>query len=171
MDLKTIKLLAEYNKKTNRELGAFIAALTVPQWEKKFGGYFGSVKSLCNHIYICDFNWLKRFSKLRDFTYSKHRLFAQDLSFDETALETIEDFLKARKKLDAEIFEFTEELTPRDLGKVLTYTDSHGTVYKRPFGGLVLHLFNHQTHHRGMISQYLEEMKIPNSFCDLVEML
>jgi len=46
----------------------------------------------------------------------------------------------------------------------LTYIDSHGNEYTKNFGGLIIHMFNHETHHRGMISLYLENLGIDNDF-------
>jgi uncharacterized damage-inducible protein DinB len=72
VDLQSIKLFAEYNKKVNIEMNKIISELSHVQWEKQFKGYFNSIKSMCNHIYICDFNWLKRFSNLRQFKYIRN---------------------------------------------------------------------------------------------------
>ena len=66
---------------------------------------------------------------------------------------------------------FVNEIAPEDLDRYLEYVDSHGRAYKRVFGGLVLHVFNHQTHHRGMISIYLENMGIANDYSNLSETL
>jgi uncharacterized damage-inducible protein DinB len=49
--------------------------------------------------------------------------------------------------------------------------DSHGKLYKRLFGGLIVHCFNHQTHHRGMISIYLDSLGIDNDFSNLAGMV
>ena len=57
------------------------------------------------------------------------------------------------------------------MGLNLTYMDSRGDEYKKNFGGLIIHMFNHQTHHRGMISIYLEELGIANDFSNLNSIL
>lgn len=170
MDLRTFKVLAEYNKRTNREINDIINTLDDTQWNHEFGGYFNSIKSLCNHIYICDFNWLKRFSNLREFDYIKNSFFATDIHFGTIVLNNPNEYNAKRKILDDYITAFVQEIKQNDIGQMLTYTDSHGAVYERVFGGLVLHMLNHQTHHRGMISIYLEEMKISNDFSNLINM-
>jgi uncharacterized damage-inducible protein DinB len=98
-------------------------------------------------------------------------MFKQTLGFDEIVLESIQDYKEKRDQLDLSINEFVKELKMEDLEKDLNYIDSHGKEYKRNFGGLILHMFNHETHHRGMISIYLEEMKIANDYSNLVDML
>ena len=171
MDIRTLKIFAEYNRKTNSDMNAIIQKLQAHQWNQEFKGYFNSIKSLCNHIYLADFNWLKRFSKLRKFSYIDNALFKQELGYGSVVFETIEEYLDKRKVLDAHIIEFVNEIARDDLDKYLEYKDSHGKVYRRLFGGLVLHCFNHQTHHRGMISIYLENMGVSNDYSNLANIV
>ena len=171
MDLQSIKLLARYNVRTNIDMNKIISELSNEQWEKQFNGYFNSIKSMCNHIYIGDFNWLKRFSNLRQFKYIRNGKFDQTQRFDEMVLGSIQDYQEKRGKLDVSINGFVNELNRDDLEKDLEYIDSHGKEYKRNFGGLILHMFNHETHHRGMISIYLEEIGIANDYSNLVGVL
>lgn len=171
MDIRTLKLLAEYNRKTNSEMNTIIQKLEPSQWNQEFKGYFSSIKSLCNHIYLGDFNWLKRFSKLRTFSYSKKALFNQDLQFVALVFERIDEYSVQREILDHHLIELVNEIRLEDLDQYLDYLDSHGKVNKRLFGGLVLHCFNHQTHHRGMISIYLDTLGISNDFSNLASMV
>jgi uncharacterized damage-inducible protein DinB len=171
MDIATLQFLAEYNQKTNLAMNGFIRVLSDAQWRRKFGGYFDSAQSLCNHLYICDFNWLKRFSKLRNFATMQETFFAREMAFGSLVIGSTQDYLEKRAILDHYILAFAAELLPDDLQRNLTYTDSHGKIYNRLFGGLILHMFNHQTHHRGMISLYLEEMQIANDFANLMDLL
>lgn len=148
-----------------------ITTLNSHQWNNEFEGYFNSIKSLCNHIYICDFNWLKRFSNLRQYEYIKNKIFDSDLQFGTIVLQEIDSYIKNRRALDEIIIQFINEITHSDLVQYLTYTDSHNKKYKRLFGGLIIHFFNHQTHHRGTISIYLENLKIKNDYSNISDML
>jgi uncharacterized damage-inducible protein DinB len=170
MDHQTIKLFSEYNRKTNQAMNSIIRTLDPSQWSHIFGGFFNSIQSLCNHIYIGDYNWLKRFSRLREFRYIKNAFFSGEIKFGTTVLNTVAEYEIKRKELDDYIDLFIHEINPGDLFELLTYTDSHGVEYKRLFSGLVLHMFNHQTHHRGMISIYLEELGKSNDFSDLMKL-
>jgi hypothetical protein len=58
-----------------------------------------------------------------------------------------------------------------DLSKFLDYKDSHGDPHHQEFGLVVLHVFNHQTHHRGMVSIYLEEMGVQNDYSNIMDMI
>lgn len=149
----------------------FLTALTADQWNRKFGGYFDSVRSMCNHIYVCDFNWLKRFSLLRAFGFIKGTEIDKGMPFGKMMIGDPKDYIDKRDFLDDKILQFAGEITAGDLERNLEYTNSRGDTYNKNFGGLLLHMFNHQTHHRGMISLYLEEMNIENDYSNLSDIL
>lgn len=171
MDLKTLRFLATYNEAVNAKMNASISGLSEAEWTQSFPGYFGSVKALCNHVYACDVNWLKRFSKSHPFACLEGTDIPLGLSFSEPHLKSVPDYLEKRAWLDGKIKEFTAELTEADLARDLAYTDSHGTDYRRDFGLLVLHMFNHETHHRGMISVCLEGLNRQNDFSNIYDLL
>jgi uncharacterized damage-inducible protein DinB len=171
MDIGTCKLLARYNQAANTEMNALIGKLDNTRWTKEFEGYFKSIRDVCNHIYIADFNWLNRFGKLRDFDYAKDSMFAGDISFDTVYLKDIKDYPAKREELDKMLVRFAEQLRPDDFEMTLSYSDSRGVMHSRNFGGLILHVFNHQTHHRGMVSIYLDFFKIANDFSNIVPLV
>ncbi|AEF82431.1 DinB family protein [Leadbettera azotonutricia] len=165
MQKDTFTLLAKYNKAANKAMDNIIKTLNADEWGKNLGGYFESVRGLCSHLYICDFNWLKRFSKLRSFSALGAPIFSRDpYSFKETLFEDINEYLAKRPELDEKIVAFIDETSETDLSANLKYTDSSGTAYERNFSGLLLHFLNHDTHHRGMISVYLEILGHENDF-------
>jgi uncharacterized damage-inducible protein DinB len=168
MDVGTFHLFAGYNEKTNKDMNIFISKLNEIQWNTNFQAYYPSIHKICNHIYIADFNWLKRFSKLRDFKYIKDDLFLHKIQFTMEAFKTQKEYLERRKHLDETINQFSTEVTEKDLGYNLKYNDSKGIEHDRNFGGLVMHMFNHQTHHRGMVSVYLEMLGIENDYSNLL---
>jgi uncharacterized damage-inducible protein DinB len=152
-------------------MNELIVKLSDEQWNRKFGGYFSSICSLCNHIYICDFNWLKRFALLRDFTYIREDFFKKEFKFSGNAFEDKDEYIQKRKELDEYMKRFVEEVKEEDLNKNLRYKDSHGDEHNQEYGLVILHVFNHQTHHRGMISIYLEEMKIENDYSNIMDII
>ena len=87
------------------------------------------------------------------------------------AFEDKEGYLALRKRLDGYLNRFAAELKDDDLAKFLDYKDSHGDPHHQEFGLVVLHVFNHQTHHRGMVSIYLEEMGVQNDYSNIMDMI
>ncbi|MDR0402085.1 MAG: DinB family protein [Treponema sp.] len=157
-------LLADYNKEANRKMDAVIKTLSGAEWDKTFPGYFKSIHELCSHIYVCDYAWLVRYKGLRDFACLDQQFLSKNYRFDETIFSGRDEYLAMRPELDDKIIAFVNELGPEDPGKQLTYTDSGGVTRTRKMEGLVLHLLNHETHHRAMISLYLEMMGKENDF-------
>jgi uncharacterized damage-inducible protein DinB len=169
MNLDTIALFARYNRGVNETMNGVIKTLSPEEWEKNLGGFFRSVRELCSHLYICDFNWLKRFSKFRSFAALGEPFFDRaPYSFKEVLFEDMNEYLSQRPGLDERMIRFAGEVTAADLEGMLKYTDSSGTVHERNFGGLVMQSFNHGVHHRGMISVYLEILGRENDFGSLV---
>jgi len=171
MVIETVQLFAKYNAATNRKMNAILSSLTVDQWKKEFGGFFKSVEALCNHIYIADFNWLKRLSGLRSFSYIKAPLFHRSIAFDQMLFGNVDEYISMRDGLDEQVTGFAGELRNDDLAMELKYLDSRGNEFTKNFGGLIMHMLNHQTHHRAMISLYLEEMGIANDYSSLSGLL
>ncbi len=168
MDTRVLRLLAEYNKKTNEKMNQHIERISASQWNHQFDGYYRSIHSLCNHLYIGDFNWLKRFGNLREFNYLKDSTFQTELTLTSSAFENQDEYLVKRSNLDLKFLEFISEISEEDLEKTLTFKTLKGIEQKRNFGGVVLHVFNHQTHHRGMISVYLDSLGIENDYSTLL---
>ncbi|MBN2224433.1 MAG: DinB family protein [Deltaproteobacteria bacterium] len=171
MDIKTIRLLAGYNEKTNSQMNGFIAQIDEIQWNRNFNTFFPSIAKMCNHIYIADFSWLKRFSTLRTFEYIEDKVFLNEVNFATDAFVTQKEYAAKREYMDKLIITFANEVTQNDLERNMKYTDLRGTENNRSFGGLILHMFNHQTHHRGMISIYLEMLGIENDYSNLARLV
>jgi uncharacterized damage-inducible protein DinB len=158
------KLLAKYNKITNELMNDIIKNLSEEEWNKKFPTVFGSIHELCSHVYICDFNWLKRFKGLRDFDTLNKNLFEKNYGFVEIIFSTINEYIFMRMELDKIIIEFINELKEDDVKNVLKFTNSEGNKLEREMEALLIHMFNHETHHRGMISIFLELLGKENDY-------
>jgi uncharacterized damage-inducible protein DinB len=163
----TIKLLARYNAHANTEMGRVLAQLGDKEWNRALGGYYPSIRSLCSHLFISDFAWLRRFATLRPYAYAQHPIFQRNPALGELLFPGFRDYAADRKALDECLTKFTEEVTPEDLAKRLRYKNFKNIDQDREFGGLILHVFNHQTHHRGMISLYLDLLGKENDFSNL----
>ncbi|MCL2479604.1 MAG: DinB family protein [Treponema sp.] len=158
-------MFANYNKAADEKMNSVIKTLSPQEWNKDLGGYFKSVRGVCSHLYVGDFNWLKRFSELREFQVMKQPpLNRGPHSYSELLFEDMNEYFTQRSMLDEKIISFVGELKDEDLKAGLKYSDSHGAVHEKNFGGLVMNSFNHGTHHRGMISLYLELLNRPNDF-------
>jgi uncharacterized damage-inducible protein DinB len=161
-------LFAKYNKIVNETMDGIIKTLSPQEWDRDLGGYFKSVRGVCSHLYICDFNWLRRFRNYRDFSALKGPFFDKAYSFSELLFEDPGEYLSKRPELDDTIIAFTSELNDSDMEGILKYSDSEGESCECVLGGGVLHFLTHETHHRGVTSLYLELLGRENDFCSLI---
>ena len=171
MDIKTCKLLAQYNQTANQKMDDKIRQLSDAQWNREFAGYFKAIKQLCSHIYISDYNWMKRFDKFRDFRFIKDPFFDGTLTYTSQPFDDIADYLLKRETLDKKMVLFIDELAEGELEKTISFANMKGETITKNVGGSILHLFNHDTHHRGMISLYLDMMGINNDFSGLLPLV
>jgi uncharacterized damage-inducible protein DinB len=171
MTKDTILLLAKYNEFANTEMNKCIEDISPEQWQKEFGGYFKSIKAVCTHVYIADFNWLKRFGGIKSFSYLGKPFFKETFAWDADIFSDIPDYLKKRRELDECISALAAEIRDEELSSALDYATSKGEPQSRNAGGLLLHMFNHETHHRGMISLYLDMLGVANDFSNLMTLV
>jgi len=74
-------------------------------------------------------------------------------ALDDLVFSTLDELRMAR---DAMISQWAcEDLTAADLEQNLTYANTKGIVSSRNFAEVIMHVFNHQAHHRGQMSTLL----------------
>jgi uncharacterized damage-inducible protein DinB len=164
-------LLARYNKEANEKMNGIIKTISKEEWNKTFNGYFKSIHELCSHIYIADYNWVKGFKRLRKFNSLDENYFNKRYSFQETLFLIIDEYISKRVELDNIIINFIKEITVEDISKILEYKNKEGKIFEKRMEGLIIHMFNHETHHRAMISLYLEMLGKENDYNDILPIL
>jgi uncharacterized damage-inducible protein DinB len=167
MDKNNFELLAKYNKETNEKMNNIIKTLSEEEWNKQFSGYYKSIHELCSHIFIGDHTWLSRFKSINNFKNLTDAYFIKKYSFQEILFENIAEYLTKRAELDNIIIDFIDELTEDNLKKELKWTNLKGITLEKKLEVFLLHIFNHETHHRGMISLHLEMLGRENDYSSL----
>jgi uncharacterized damage-inducible protein DinB len=73
-----------------------------------------------------------------------------DLALDDTVHEEFAALRKARLVADEALISFVAGLDDAALAGTISYTTvTQPTTIRQPVGAALLHVFNHQTHHRG----------------------
>ena len=170
---KHFALLARYNQWMNQKLYACAAGLPTEALQLDRGAFFGSIWGTLNHIAVADTIWLKRYAghpacaaslaTLAD-TPMPQRL--NDIPFPELA--TLRAY---REQLDTRIIELVDTLSDDALSQPLTYSNTQGTAFTRELGALLVHFFNHQTHHRGQVTTLLFQAGVDPGVTDLVTLI
>jgi uncharacterized damage-inducible protein DinB len=159
-----IQSLAIYNQKTNVTLISVLEPHH-QRWEEETGSYFKTLKGLLNHLIAGDTNWLRRWADFGfvDATTAKAIADIPLNAGNEWKFESWEQFKELRYILDQLFVGFTESISDKRLDEQFVYGWQWGKT-KIAFGISLLHVFNHQAHHRGAISQILDAMGIQNDY-------
>jgi uncharacterized damage-inducible protein DinB len=168
-----IILLAQYNETMNRKLYDAAASLPADEASADRRAFFGSLLGTMNHLIAGDTIWLTRFalhpSRLR--ALDSLRGAPAPGSLTQSFGDSVPALWEHRTRLDALIATLAEELRPSDLAQTLAYTNSRGLTFRKPFGSLLLHFFNHQTHHRGQASTLLTQAGVDIGVTDLLVLI
>jgi len=159
--LEHFAALARYNRWMNGKVYATAAELREEDRRKDLGAFFRSVHGTLNHLLLADRIWLGRFGTIEPprFATMGDELFAD---FAELRHE--------RTKTDDVIDSFIDGLTADRLAAPLAYRTGRGPV-EHPLWFAVLHLFNHQTHHRGQLTTLLVQLGRDPGVTDLIALL
>lgn len=144
MDL--FPMLAAYNAWANRRLYDAAAQLGDAEYRADRGAFFKSVHGTLNHLLVIDRIWMKRFTDEGD---APDRL-------DAILFENLAELRPARETEDGRIIRYVESLGPEALTRTISYRRvSTPERFVQPLAPALLHLFNHQTHHRGQVHALL----------------
>jgi len=139
------RLFARYNRWQNKSLYESAGTLTEAQRKEQRGAFFGSIHATLNHLLWADQIWMSRLASLPPpAAASIKESLAQYGGWPE--LEA------ARARFDEVIRNWSDGLRSEDLeGDLTWFSGAAGRELTRPRWQLVVHLFNHQTHHRGQV--------------------
>ena len=82
----------------------------------------------------------------------------QPLALDERPFDSLPALAVRREMIDRSVEAWVEALTDADLDSVLSYQNTSGTTFNREVYPLLIHLFNHQAHHRGQATTLLTQL-------------
>jgi uncharacterized damage-inducible protein DinB len=162
--------LASYNQWMNRKLYNAAAVLSDEQLAQDRGAFFGSILGTLNHIAVADILWLQRFASHFPGLASLSPLqeMPTPTGLDQPLCSSFAELTNLRASLDEVIVHLSNELSAQVLDAPLEYTSTQGIQGKKPFGEVVLHFFNHQTHHRGQATTLFSQMGINVGATDLI---
>jgi len=153
--------MAKYNAWQNKQLKDILQGVSEAELTVDRGAFFGTMFGTLNHILWGDTMWMSRWcSDVAGPENSiNHTTFTPDL-------KSWED---ARHRMDGRILIWAQTLSAAELRTDLEwYSGMTKRNFRRSLGLCVIHMFNHQTHHRGQISQMLNSAGHATPISDLV---
>lgn len=164
-----IRLMASYNTSMNRSV--YDAARQLPPAvlaaDKK--AFFGSILGTLNHLANADLIWLKRFAgHLANYpALEAVRALPDPAGLGALGFTDLDSLWARRLWLDELIESWVSTISADHLEHTLHYVNSRGAANKN-FFSLLMHFFNHQTHHRGQVSTLLFQEGIDIGVTDLL---
>jgi uncharacterized damage-inducible protein DinB len=171
--IEHVGLMASYNAWMNAKLYAAAERLSDDELLADRGAFFGSILGTLNHIVVGDTIWLKRFA-----THPRNHLSLEPIrqllapdKLGQLLFADIASLAERRSLLDTIIKDWAHSLTEADLEHVLHYANMRDIAADKSFFSLVMHFFNHQTHHRGQVTTLLSQLGIDIGVTDLLELI
>lgn len=144
-----VRTMARYNAWQNRSIFAAAGGLDDAARRAERGAFFGSIhKTLC-HLLWGDQIWLSRFAGTPPPA-------VPDIPRSVELCAEWAELATERQRCDAMIGAWAAALDPAWLvGDLTWYSGAAGREVSKGRALLVVHLFNHQTHHRGQVHAML----------------
>lgn len=164
--------LAKYKQAVDQSLLEILEKLGEDKIGAATGTFFPSIYAQLKHVFGADVNYFCRFKP----AFPKSSILAKSrfLDYDLEALKILP--VSERKRLFADIREMdrdvhvlVSELAPADFSMPVTYKNYQGQTETHELWKLLLHWFNHGTHHRGTISGQLDILGVENDYSGLLQ--
>ncbi len=138
--------MAENNAWANATLYGAMSTLSNSSFAAPRPGFFGSLKRTMNHIYEVDLYYL---DALRSGGLGRSLYQREDIG-------NVSELATAQARTDADFVDFCRKLTP-DILNETRQTERKDKIATENVCALVLHLVQHQIHHRGQAHVMLGE--------------
>lgn len=156
--------MARYNAWQNRQLRDVFKTMTQEELVADRGAFFGTLFGTMNHLLWGDTMWMSRWCN-----DVEKPIISGAQSMQHTPTFGVWD--AERFRMDGRIRIWAETLSNMDLcGTVSWYSGATNQHLTRPLSLCVAHMFNHQTHHRGQLSQMLHATGLTPPVSDLIFM-
>lgn len=156
--------MARYNSWQNEQIFAALDGQSHEVLTQNRGAFFGSILGTLNHLLWGDLMWMSRFDA--DSTAPGGTIAASvGLTPDHNAWRA------QRLQTDAAIARWANATSTQALARDLTWNSSAAQREVRCSLALcVVHMFNHQTHHRGQVHAMMTQIGLTAPVSDLVFM-
>lgn len=165
--------LTTYNRWMNEKLYTTASQLTSEVLHQNLGAFFGSIFGTLNHLAVADTLWLKRLADhpARFASLEPVRALPKPKALDEPLFPSLDQLAAYRLMLDDVFTALAAELQESHLDEVFEYTSTKGVRGSKNLFGVLMHVFNHQTHHRGQATTLLSQQGLDAGATDLLLLL
>ncbi|MEO7493551.1 MAG: DinB family protein [Massilia sp.] len=171
--VEQLRLMASYNALMNERIYGAARSLPPERVTADRKAFFGSLLGTLQHLVNADTIWLQRFANHPAGFGALAPVLALSTpaALNAQAFTDIDSMWRRRRQLDEVITAFTAALQPEHLDDHLAYSSMKGIPFNKPFFGVLLHFFNHQTHHRGQATTLLSQEGADVGVTDLLTLI
>ena len=150
--------LYDYSYWANHRYLKAAEALTEEQLMRKQGHSWDSVYRVLLHMMSSEWMWLERWNG------KSPQSFLEPGDFP-----TLASIQKYWVELESTMRAFVSALTEASLQKEISYTNTRGETYRLPLWQMMVHVPNHNTHHRGELAAMFAIMEAPHPEDEVVQ--
>lgn len=159
MMLEHLRRMARYNAWANRQLYDACAQLSEAEYHRQRAAFFGSIHGTLNHLLITDWIWLARIEGEG----------SPQMRLDDQPCANLSELRDARDLEDARMIRLVDGYAEDHLEMPVRYRlITRPEETETPLHICWLHLFNHQTHHRGQVHDQLSQTDVAPPPLDLI---
>jgi len=163
IEISYLKHMARYNRWQNENLYGIADGLSEDERRRERGAFFGSIHATLNHLLWADRMWMSRFAG----TPRPEGGIPESVHLHESWAE----MKRERAAFDAIIVDWADRLDAAwPAGDLTWYSGAAKRDMTKQKSILLLHFFNHQTHHRGQVHCMLTQAAVKTHVTDLVTM-
>lgn len=165
-----VRLMADYNAWMNARLFATCANLSASELTQNRNAYFGSIIGTLNHLVVADIIWLKRIASAGQLEAELDAVvhLPMPASLDQVLYSDFGELTAQRLALDDAFLALSRSLTEIALNQTITFKTMKGVECNDVLFSVLMHVFNHQTHHRGQATTMLSQAGLDVGVTDLL---
>ncbi|TAL33185.1 MAG: DUF664 domain-containing protein [Spirochaetes bacterium] len=168
--IETIRLFAAYNRKADAKMMGILAGLPDEALLKDTGTFFKSISGTLHHLAWAEIIWLNRIRGLITYACIENSGLADvpDAELNAMTGANCRALFPLKEKLDDLYVAIAAETKAEDLTRRFRYKNIMGKETEKTYWHMLMHVFNHGTHHRGSISAMLDMLKIDNDYSGIL---
>nr|MDO8109079.1 DinB family protein [Candidatus Sigynarchaeota archaeon] len=165
------QFLAKYNKLTNQAMVQILEKVPSKDLVKDTGAFYKSILGTLNHLMGADIGWLGRVIEgipdLADLAGALPKISYGRKPSEGLQWGTLAEFKNVRGTVDGVIVDMIERIPADKFCHEITFKNYRGEIHTKMTWYVLLHIFNHETHHRGVISTLLDQMGVENDYSNV----
>src|SRR5665647_2117360 len=140
-DSEILNTMARYNQWANRELFAAVRSLPESEVTKQRPSLFKNILNTLNHPLVTDRMWWAHL----------HRESHTHKALNEVLYGDFETLAAARAGMDQQLIDYVDGLAEADADEEIDFTLLSGAQGRMNRRMILMHMFNHNTYHRGFV--------------------